>query len=52
MPSEYEIILKRCSPGVFIGILMLNGVERYQTKDKSSAVAALTDVQFWMQMNI
>ena len=49
---DYDIILRKCSAG-FLGILMVDGEEKYRTgTHHSGPVAALTTVQFWMQMNL
>ena len=50
MPNSFDIVLRRLSGGQWLGILMIEGQEKYRTGEyKSSAVAALTAVQFWMQ---
>jgi hypothetical protein len=52
MPTEYEIILKHISKNQWLGILEIDNKEVYRTGAyKSSPVAALTAVQFWMQEN-
>lgn len=52
MPTEYEIILRRCGHGEWLGLLVIDGIEKYRTGvHKSSPVAALTAVQYWMQIN-
>jgi hypothetical protein len=49
---DYDIIIRKCSAG-FIAVLIIDGKKLYRTKEiKSDAVAALTDVQLWMQHNL
>ena len=51
MPPEYEIVLRHSSAG-WLGILITGDVEKYRTGiHKSSPVAALTAVQFWIQQH-
>jgi hypothetical protein len=48
----YDIIIRKYLSG-FIAALIIDGKKLYRTGEyKSSAVAALTDVQFWMQHNL